>query len=98
MNQAEAFCAQLYSAHSGRVPLFVGIQNPFRKVYPLVFQSHEGVPQGLVGCAWNEGMDPDLVQLYHVSSFQPGSGAGSNIMSALYLLMTYRCASRRSPS
>lgn len=86
MNLAETFCAQLYGAHSGRVPLFVGMQKPFRKIYPLVFQSHEGVPLGLVGCAWNDGMDPDLVQLYHVSSFRPGSGAGSAIMTALCAL------------
>ncbi len=86
MNPAETFCAQLYAVHSGRVPLSVGMQKPFRKVYPLVFQSHEGVPLGLVGCAWNEGMDPDLVQLYHVSAFQPGSGAGSKIMGDLCAL------------
>lgn len=86
MNPAETFCAQLYSVHSGRVPLFVGMQRPFRKVYPLVFQSPEGIPLGLVGCAWNEGTDLDLVQLYHVSSFRPGSGAGSKIMSALCAL------------
>ncbi|WP_423179308.1 hypothetical protein [Stenotrophomonas sp. CASM110] len=86
MNPAETFCAQLYAVHSGRVPLFVGMQRPFRKVYPLVFQNHEGMPLGLVGCAWNEGMDPDLAQLYHISAFQPGSGAGSEIMSALCAL------------
>ena len=86
MNPAETFCAQLYAVHSGLVPLFVGMQKPFRKVYPLVFQDHEGVPLGLLGCAWNEGMDPDLAQLYHISAFQPGSGAGSEIMSALCAL------------
>lgn len=86
MNAAETFCSQLYGAHSGRVPLYVGLRKPFHKVYPLVFQSHERVPLGLVGCAWNPGMDPDLVQLYHVSAFHPGSGAGSTIMGVLCTL------------
>lgn len=83
MNSAETFCAQLYAAHSGRVPLFVGMRKPFSKVYPLVFQSREGVPLGLVGCAWNMGMDSDVVQLYHISAFTPGLGTGSMIMTAL---------------
>lgn len=86
MNSAETFCARLYAAHSGRVPLFVGMRKPFSKVYPLVFQSREGVPLGLVGCAWNIDMAPDLVQLYHISAFHPRSGAGSAIMAALCVL------------
>gem|GEM_PF-5625819 len=86
MTPAETFCVTLYSTHAGRVPVSVGLRKPFNKVYPLVFESPAGVPLGLVGCAWNQGAPPDLVQLYHVSAFHPRSGAGRTIMVAVCAL------------
>lgn len=86
MTPAETFCSTLYSTHTGRVPVSVGFRKPFNKVYPLVFENPAGVPLGLVGCAWNQGAPPDLVQLYHVSAFHPRSGAGRTIMVAVCAL------------
>lgn len=86
MNPAETFCFQLYAKYPGRVPLAVGIRPPMGKVYPFVFESPEGVPAGLVGCTWINSAPSDLVQLYHVSTFRPGNGAGSVIMRELCAL------------
>ena len=83
MTPAQIFVKNLYAKFQGRIPLTVGITLGFGVVYPFVFEDESGVPIGLVGCAWNQGSESDFVQVYHVSSFRPRNGAGSNMMKYL---------------
>jgi hypothetical protein len=83
MNSARQYVLDLYAQFPGRVPVKVGLTLGFGSVYPFVFEGAGAMPLGLVGCAWNEGQDSDLVQIYHVSVFKPNQGAGSKILRHL---------------
>ena len=83
MNPAEQFVQRLYATFAGRVPINVGVTRGFGMVYPLVFEHPISAAVGLVACAWNRGADPDLVQIYHVSVFQPRKGHGTAILTHL---------------
>lgn len=83
MVPAQKYVEFLYRRYSGRVPVVVGATLGFGMVYPFVFENSDGRAIGCVGCAWNEGQDPDLVQIYHVNAFKPKCGDGTRIVQEL---------------
>jgi hypothetical protein len=85
VNPAQQFVQAIYGRFQGRVPLRVGLSVGSGDIYPLVFEDSSGAAIGLIGCAWNEGSELTLVQLYHLSAFKPHRGAGT-------VMMTYLCA------
>lgn len=93
MNPAQNFVATLYGRFLGRVPVKIGLTRGFGAVYPLVFEDEVGVPIGLIGCAWSEGQDPNLVQVYHISAFKPGRGEGTKVLNFLCAEADRHCVS-----
>jgi hypothetical protein len=80
---ARRYVEFLYRRYPGRVPVVVGGTHGFGMVYPFVFEDSNGRAIGCVGCAWNKGEAPDLVQKYHINAFWPGSGDGRKMMQDL---------------
>ena len=84
MTKAEKFVDVLYSTFEGRVPFTAGYNRGFGKaINPLVYETVEGVPIGLIAAAANNEDDTSEVQLFHISAFKPGRGHGKEIMEYL---------------
>lgn len=84
MGPAEEFVKYLYSTHEGRAPFRVGFTSGFEgPVYPFLYENSKGKALGLVGVTATNEADDSEVQLYHISSFRPGKGYGTEIMNYL---------------
>lgn len=77
------FVREVQQTYGWRVPLSVGLTVPGGHLLPSVVSDLGGRPVGLVGCGWNEGAPPDLVQVYHVSAFHRRRGHGTFILDRL---------------
>ena len=83
MSSAEEYVSFLYSKFTGSVPLAVGHGGQMKMIYPFVYESIDLGPIGLVGISAVENIDLNEAQLFHISSFWPRKGHGSEMMKYL---------------
>jgi hypothetical protein len=83
MTKAAEYVNHMYSLYEGRAAVTVGVNNEFKSVHPFVFENMKKVPIGLIALSADDILNPTDVDIYHISSFIPGNGQGTEIMSFL---------------
>jgi hypothetical protein len=83
MTIATDYVDHLYSLHPGRAAVTVGVDDDCNTVHPFVFENVNHIPIGLIGLAAGSLAAPTEVDIYHISTFRPGTGQGSEILSSL---------------
>ncbi|VFQ45591.1 hypothetical protein [Desulfoluna butyratoxydans] len=80
---AHAFVLSFYTRFPGRVALSVGYGPGLTEIFPFVFEALCGTPIGIVALAVMTQQDREVVHLYHVGAFTPGSGHGTTMLDEL---------------
>jgi hypothetical protein len=83
MTKATEYVDHMYSLYEGRAAVTVGVNNESKTVHPFVYENINHVPIGLIAMCASDVITPTEVDLYHISSFIPGKGQGSEIMDFL---------------
>lgn len=81
-----SFVHHLQQLYPWRVPISVGLTIPGGHLLPSMIRDSGGRAVGLVGCGWNENAEPELVQVYHVSTFHKRRGHGTYVLDRLRAL------------
>lgn len=83
LTRAAEYVNHMYSLYEGRAAVTVGVNSDLKCVYPFVFENASRVPIGLIALSADGGSNPDDVDIYHISAFNPGNGQGSEIVHFL---------------
>ena len=83
MTRAAEYVNHMYSLYEGRAAVTVGVNSELKSVHPFVFENKSNVPIGLIAMSADGISNPVDVDIYHVSTFIPGKGQGSEIMDFL---------------
>ena len=83
MTKAAAYVNHIYSQYEGRAAITVGINSESASIHPFVFENTSKVPIGLIALSADGASNPVDVDIYHISSFTPGRGQGTEIMNFL---------------
>ncbi|SCY63122.1 hypothetical protein [Desulfoluna spongiiphila] len=80
---AHALVLSFYSRFSGRIALSVGYGPGLVEIFPFVFEDLCGTPIGIIALAVMVQDDREVVHLYHLGAFIPGSGNGTKMLEEL---------------
>ena len=83
MTRAAEYVNHMYSQYQGRAAITVGINSESASIHPFVFENARKVPIGLSALSADDISNPANVDIYHISSFTPGKGQGTEIMNCL---------------
>jgi len=83
MIQATAYVDHMYLQFEGRAAVTVGVNSGSESIYPFVYENNSQIPIGLIAMSVDNVSDSAAVDIYHISTFKPGNGQGSEIMKYL---------------
>jgi hypothetical protein len=83
MTKAAAYVDHMYSQFEGRAAVTVGVNSDFKSIHPFVYENNCQIPIGLIAMSIDHVSDSAAVDVYHISTFKPGNGQGSEIMNYL---------------
>jgi len=73
----------MYLQFEGRAAVTVGVNSGSESIYPFVYENNSQIPIGLIAMSVDNVSDSAAVDIYHISTFKPGNGQGSEIMKYL---------------
>ncbi len=82
---AQTLVLSLYTRFPGRIAISVGYAPGLVEIFPFVFEDTCGTPIGIVALAVMVQDEREVIHLYHLGAFKPGSGHGTKIMRELCL-------------
>ena len=80
---AHALVLSFYNRFTGRIALSVGYGPGLVEIFPFVFEDLCGTPIGIIALAVMVLEDREVVHLYHLGAFAPGSGHGTTMLKEL---------------
>ena len=83
MIKATAYVDHMYLQFEGRAAVTVGVNSDSDSIYPFVYENNSQIPIGLIAMSVDNVSDSAAVDIYHISTFKPGNGQGSEIMKYL---------------
>ena len=83
MTRADKYVNHMYSRYAGRAAVTVGVNSDSETIHPFVYENVRHRPIGLIAMSATGLSDPAEVDIYHISSFNPGKGQGTEIMRFL---------------
>ena len=83
MTKATEYVNHMYSRFDGRAAVTVGVNSVSESIHPFVYENNCHIPIGLIAMSVDNVSDSAAVDIYHISTFRPGNGQGSEILSFL---------------